>query len=231
MLDAWIARHLLLETLWSLEAVATTAPDGGQASQTTGDRSELAPPEVREALVHLARARILTVTRRAAEDLDAYVAAVIARSRGQSARARRILPGEPVLVVHNDYDENLWNGDSGVAWRDTHGEMHVSFRRGSGYRTRPLAAVAHLVERSHAVTVHKAQGSEHDEVLFVLPPADTPLSSREIVYTAITRARRSAIVVGRDELLVAALERSSMRETGLADALVAAGRGSRVSTT
>jgi exodeoxyribonuclease V alpha subunit len=130
-----------------------------------------------------------------------------------------VLPGEPVLAVHNDYDEDLWNGDSGVAWRDARGEMHVSFRRGPTYRTRPLAAVAHLVERSHAVTVHKAQGSEHDEVLFVLPPTDTQLSSQEIVYTAITRARRSAIVVGRAELLAAALDRSSTRETGLVEAI------------
>jgi exodeoxyribonuclease V alpha subunit len=123
------------------------------------------------------------------------------------------------MVIHNDYDEDLWNGDSGVAWRDARGEMHVSFRRGPSFRTRPLAAVAHLIERSHAVTVHKAQGSEHDEVLLVLPPVDTPLSSREIVYTAITRARRSAIVVGRSELLAGALARSSARQTGLVEAL------------
>jgi exodeoxyribonuclease V alpha subunit len=53
----------------------------------------------------------------------------------------------------------------------------------------------------------------------VLPPTDTQLSSQEIVYTAITRARRSAIVVGRAELLAAALDRSSTRETGLVEAI------------
>ena len=126
------------------------------------------------------------------------------------------------MVVRNDYDEDLWNGDSGVAWRDRRGESFVSFRRGLEARTRPLAAIAHLVERSHATTVHKAQGSEHDEILFVLPPSDTPLSSREIVYTAITRARRRAVVVGRRELLDAALGRSGERETALVEAIAGA---------
>jgi hypothetical protein len=213
VLDAWIARHLLVESLGRLERLDTGDTGAHDAGGTH------APAEVREALEQLARGRILTVTRRSAEDLDAYVSASFARWRGEPARARRVLPGEPVMVIHNDYDEDLWNGDSGVAWRDARGEMHVSFRRGPSFRTRPLAAVAHLIERSHAVTVHKAQGSEHDEVLLVLPPVDTPLSSREIVYTAITRARRSAIVVGRSELLAGALARSSARQTGLVEAL------------
>ncbi|MBN8615515.1 MAG: AAA family ATPase, partial [Deltaproteobacteria bacterium] len=206
VLDAWIARHLLVPALASLDGVDVGATDE-------------APEPVRAALAQLSLARILTVTRRAAEDLDAYVSASFARWRGEPQRARRVLPGEPVMVVHNDYDADLWNGDAGVAWRDRGGETLVSFRRGTGVRTRPLAAVAHLVERSHAVTVHKAQGSEHDEILFVMPPVDTALSSREIVYTAITRARRSAIVVARPELLEVALRRASTRETGLVEAL------------
>ncbi|MBX7196864.1 MAG: AAA family ATPase [Sandaracinaceae bacterium] len=206
LLDAWIARHLTVDVLAPLGAV-------------DADESAPVPPVVLSALQHLARARILTVTRRTAQDLDAYVSAAMARFRGEPVRSRRLLPGEPVLAVQNDYDEDLWNGDSGVVWRDRRGELQVSFARGQGARTRPLAAVAHLVERSHAVTVHKAQGSEHDEVLFVLPPTDTALSSREIVYTAITRARRTAVVVGRAELLSAALARTGERETGLVDAL------------
>ncbi len=211
-LDAWIERQLFVPALGALDAVEVTS---------TPDRNIVtAPSVVLDALSQLSRARILTVTRRVAEDLDAYVAASFARWRGEPVRARRVLPGEPVMVVHNDYDEDLWNGDSGVAWRDRAGELFVSFRRGLDVRTRPLAAVAHLVERSHAVTVHKAQGSEHDEILFVMPAADTVLSSREIVYTAITRARRSAIVVGRPELLATALARASSRETGLVEALV-----------
>ncbi len=211
-LDAWIVRHVLVEdVLGPLESVSSEALPAGEA-----------PEVVSRALEHLGRARLLSVTRRTADELDAYVTAAVARWRSEPARRRsagrgsgRILPGEPVMAVRNDYDEDLWNGDSGVAWRSARGELRVSFRRGASVLTRPLSAVAHVVERAHAVTVHKAQGSEHDEVMLVLPPGDTPLLTREIVYTAITRARRSAIVVGRSELLATAIQRRGERDTGL----------------
>jgi len=225
-LDAWIARHLLDPEI--------LAPLGAVPSDQVGPRE--APEAVRRALDHLARARVLTVTRRSAEEIDTYVSSRVARwwhawahaggprSSGERAlaerhRGRMLLPGEPVMAVRNDYDEDLWNGDSGVAFRDTRGETFVAFRRGAGVVTHPLGAIAHLVERAHAVTVHKAQGSEHDEVLFVLPATDTTLSSVEIVYTAITRARRSALVVGRSALLELALARRTERHTGLAEEL------------
>lgn len=208
--DAWVARHVLVPELEGLDALP--------ADRLGPDE---APPEVLAALTHLARARLLAVTRRTADELDAYVGAAVARrqaarsTRGAEARGG-ILPGEPVMVVRNDYDEDLWNGDSGVAWRTAEGELRASFRRGARVLSRPLAGIGHLVERAHAVTVHKAQGSEHDEVMLVLPPLDGPLLCREIVYTAITRARRSAVVVGRAELLASALARRGERDTGLA---------------
>jgi exodeoxyribonuclease V alpha subunit len=213
-LDAWVGRHVLVPELEGLDGLsAELGPDE-------------APPEVVAALAHLARARLLAVTRRTAEELDGYVGARVAQRQAGPRGARGpsrsgadgrggILPGEPVMVVRNDYDEDLWNGDSGVAWRTARGELRASFRRGARILSRPLAGIGHLVERAHAVTVHKAQGSEHDEVMLVLPPLDGPLLCREIVYTAITRARRSAVVVGRPELLAAALARRGERDTGL----------------
>jgi exodeoxyribonuclease V alpha subunit len=209
-LEAWIARHVLQDDLLaSLRSVPPVA--AGEV-----------PPAVAHALERASRARLLTVLRHTAEELDAHAADAVARwhatsTHGAATRRDRgrgaILPGEPVMVVQNDYDEDLWNGDSGIAWCADTGEMRVSFRRGRGAITRPLAAVAHLVERAHAVTVHKAQGSEHDEVMLVLPPLDGPLLSREIVYTAVTRARRSAIVAGPRALFEAALARRGERDT------------------
>jgi exodeoxyribonuclease V alpha subunit len=140
VLDAWIARHLLVDALGALEGVDSSGLDTSGAE---------APAVVREALVQLSRARILTVTRRTAEDLDAYVSAAVARWRGEISRARRVLPGEPVLAVHNDYDEDLWNGDSGVAWRDARGALARGHgAQGAGQRARrdPLRAPA----RRHA---------------------------------------------------------------------------------
>ena len=77
------------------------------------------------------------------------------------------------------------------------------------------------VRVAYATTVHKAQGAELDHVALVLPERDLPLLSRELVYTALTRARQSAVVVGRPEQLAAALARPLERASGLAARLAA----------
>ena len=69
------------------------------------------------------------------------------------------------------------------------------------------------------MTVHKAQGSEFDHVALVLPDADMPLLTRELVYTAITRARRSVLVVGERDLLARAVSRAVERHCGVAERL------------
>ncbi|HVU51836.1 MAG TPA: ATP-dependent RecD-like DNA helicase, partial [Polyangia bacterium] len=69
---------------------------------------------------------------------------------------------------------------------------------------------------AYATTVHKAQGAEVDHVALVLPERDVPLLCRELLYTALTRARHSAVVVGRAELLTLAVERPLARASGLA---------------
>ncbi len=69
------------------------------------------------------------------------------------------------------------------------------------------------------MTVHKAQGSEFDEVAVVLPEEDMPLLTREILYTAMTRSRRGVVVVGRDDLFRVGVERSVVRHSGLAEKL------------
>ena len=72
---------------------------------------------------------------------------------------------------------------------------------------------------AYASTVHKAQGSEFTEVLLVLPEADTPVLSRELLYTGITRARRTIRVYGRRAMLVQGMRRRVVRYSGLAEAL------------
>lgn len=153
-------------------------------------------------------------------------------------------PGEPVLATRNDYERGLWNGDPGivVSWpRPSGGQARaVAFpgvvdAAGDPERARrflhPLAAVQDQVERAYATTVHKAQGGEHDAVLLVLPPAAAGgqgvpgperLATRELVYTALTRARRHATVLGTPEALAAAVGRRLERDTGLAERLAEA---------
>ena len=84
--------------------------------------------------------------------------------------------------------------------------------------SRALSPVMDVVAAS-AATVHKSQGSEYGTVVVLVPPADSPLATRELLYTALTRARRRVVVVGDVDAVRAAITRPSVRMGGLADAL------------
>lgn len=129
--------------------------------------------------------------------------------------------GEPVLVTVNDYERALWNGDQGIVVRARPPVgapfAAVAFARGEGFVAYPLADLEGQLELAHTLTVHKAQGSEVDVVVLVLPPGDAPLLTREVVYTAVTRARRGAVLVGSPALLALAAGRRDERRSGLAE--------------
>jgi exodeoxyribonuclease V alpha subunit len=134
--------------------------------------------------------------------------------------APEFLPGDPVVQTRNDYARGLWNGDQGVVARvvDDDGAQHyrVVFRRGDDLVPFPVDALRGGIELGWAMTVHKSQGSELGQVTLLLPPDDLPLVSRELVYTALTRARTSAVIVGASAILVAGGARRALRSTGLA---------------
>ena len=92
----------------------------------------------------------------------------------------------------------------------------MAFARGEGVIVHLLDDLADNVALAFALTVHKAQGSEFQQVALVLPSVDGPLLSREIIYTAMTRARRSVIVVGDARLLAVGVARRLRRASGLA---------------
>jgi exodeoxyribonuclease V alpha subunit len=178
-------------------------------------------------LAELGRLRLLTVTRGAARatGTDA-LNALLAVQAGAPPGA--FVPGEPLLVHRNDYDRELLNGDQGLVVRAAQagGSALVGvFRRAGRLVHHPLEALSGTVERAYASTVHKAQGSEHEHVVLVLPEADIALLGRELVYTAVTRARRSVLILGDPGLLTAGVKRASHRVTGLRTALARNGQG------
>lgn len=130
------------------------------------------------------------------------------------------LPGEPVMVLANDVRSGLVNGDTGVVVGRGGARRLVFARRDGTLLERPAETVGDVVAAS-AATVHKSQGSEYGTVVVLVPPADSPLATRELLYTALTRARRRVIVVGDERAVRAAVERPSVRMGGLADALTA----------
>ena len=126
--------------------------------------------------------------------------------------------GRPVMINANDYTLRLFNGDTGAVVARTEGQLAAVFDQGGRPAVVSPSRLAN-VETVFAMTVHKSQGSEFDRVAIVLPPASSKLLTRELMYTAITRARMSLLVVGPEESVRAAVERRVARTSGLADRL------------
>jgi len=123
-------------------------------------------------------------------------------------------PGRPVMITANDYSLRLFNGDTGaVVVREDAGLAVVFPRGGSAISVSPSRLSS--VETVFATTVHKSQGSEFDQAALVLPPPESPLLTRELLYTAVTRAKRGLTVVGPEESLRVAVSRPVARASGL----------------
>lgn len=129
--------------------------------------------------------------------------------------------GRPIMITSNDYNLKLFNGDIGIvlADPDVNGEMRVFFSKAEG-GTRKIAPVrlpAH--ETVFAMTVHKSQGSEFDQILFLLPGHDSEILTRELIYTGITRAKNRVEIWGDRELFCTGVSRRISRVSGLKEAL------------
>jgi exodeoxyribonuclease V alpha subunit len=129
--------------------------------------------------------------------------------------------GRPVLITRNDYTARLYNGDIGIVLPDREGqnEPRVFFPTPEGSFRKILPSRLESYETVFAMTIHKSQGSEFDRVLCLLPDRDTPLLTRELIYTALTRARRDVTLWGREEIFLQAVSRRIERSSGLRDAL------------
>jgi exodeoxyribonuclease V alpha subunit len=126
--------------------------------------------------------------------------------------------GRPLIVTENDYSLDLFNGDIGVVVAGTVRAMEAAFRRGG--RARPVSTTRlAAVDTVYAMTVHKSQGSQFREVAFLVPDIESRILTRELLYTAVTRAQERLILVGSEERIRAAIERPVSRASGLRHAL------------
>ncbi|MGY1829064.1 exodeoxyribonuclease V subunit alpha [Geodermatophilus sp. SYSU D01180] len=122
-------------------------------------------------------------------------------------------PGEPLLVTANDYENGLYNGDAGVVVQTPDGPR-AAFPGSPAPR---LLAPSRLsaITAAHALTVHRSQGSQYKAVTVLLPPATSPLLTRELLYTAVTRASERVRVVATEDAVRAAVGRHLVRASGL----------------
>jgi exodeoxyribonuclease V alpha subunit len=190
-------------------------PEYGRAVRTEGPAA---------ALDALDRLRVLAAHRAGpfgVAGLNACVVEELARDGAlpRDAVGAPWFHGQPVLVTANDATLELANGDVGVVLRDgAGGTLRAWFRDGAGVRpVAPSRLPAH--EPVFAMTVHKSQGSEFDEVVLVLPPRPSPVLTRELLYTGVTRARRRVTVVGTAESVRGAIAERVQRASGLREAL------------
>ncbi len=173
----------------------------------------------REKLLRLGDYRILCAHRQGPEGvqrLNQDVVSWLTRA-GLIMAETTFYENRPLVITQNDYALGLFNGDVGVVVKDG-GRLRVCFESSEGLRfLAPGRLPPH--ETVFAMTIHKSQGSEFDAVSVVLPEAPSPLLGRELVYTALTRARRRVDLFAHADVIRTAISRSVQRASGLHDAL------------
>ncbi|MBF0229958.1 MAG: exodeoxyribonuclease V subunit alpha [Desulfamplus sp.] len=178
-------------------------------------RKSLKASNPQEAFDLLTQFRILTPIRKGQgglEEINRYIDNKLAGRYGT------LYNGLPVIVKRNDYGLNLYNGDIGIFLKENDGGLKVFFQGQSGFRKfMPGRLPEH--EIAYTLTVHKSQGSEFDRVLLVIPDSKSPVLTREMLYTGITRAKKEVIIMASRDSIIRMVENPIKRYSGLTEAL------------
>lgn len=172
------------------------------------------------ALLEVAKFRILCAHRLGVFGVQHINQALLQRlvRKGLIPASRHLARGHLLMVLENDPSLGLSNGDIGLVWPDHAGRLWICFAGDEQLRRiSPTQVPVH--ELCFAMTIHKSQGSEYDEVAVVLPPAESPILSRELLYTALTRAKKSAHMFSSRTSLEHALRTRVVRRSGLSYAI------------
>ena len=125
--------------------------------------------------------------------------------------------GRPIMITQNNAALQLYNGDIGICLRDKEQEdqLRVFFQRADGSIKKYLPARIPHCETVFAMTIHKSQGSEFEEVLIILPETISPVLTKELLYTAITRAKKTIKLVANEAVFSSTVRQRVQRVTGL----------------
>ena len=199
--------------LTGLRTVAATASGAVVDAARAGDAVG--------ALHALSAFRLLCAHRRGPHGVATWTAQIerwLAAELKAFSAAERDYPGRPLLVTRNDYELGLYNGDTGVVVAAGNERLTAAFERGSeivSFTPTRLDAV----ETVYAMTIHKSQGSQFDTAAVILPDPGSRILTRELLYTAVTRARERLILIGTEEMVRAAVARPVARASGLRERL------------
>ena len=176
------------------------------------------------ALEALSAFRLLCAHRRGPYGVSSWTAAAerwLAEAIAGFVAEDRDYVGRPLLITENDYELRLFNGDTGVVVRvggDGPARLGAVFERDGALATFAPSRLG-AAETVHAMTIHKSQGSQFDVAAVLLPDPDSRVLTRELLYTAVTRARRRLLLIGTEEAVRAAVDRPVSRASGLAERL------------
>ena len=171
----------------------------------------------RPAINALSAFRILCAHRRGSQGVTSWTARIegwLESTVGGFAADDPWYAGRPLLVTENDYELGLFNGDTGVVVRRSKDRVAAVFER-RGTLTDFSPARLSAVQTVFAMTIHKSQGSQFDTVAVLLPAPSSPILTRELLYTAVTRAKTQVIIAGTEETVRHAVGRPVARASGL----------------
>ncbi|MEX1201349.1 MAG: exodeoxyribonuclease V subunit alpha [Methylophaga sp.] len=214
--DAATAINLLQDTQSFLVSadnhqLEQTLINGYQAFISAVER-DLPAPEI---LTAFEQFRLLCATRQGPHSVAAVnhlMQQLLARRGWRSGQP--FYPGRPIMVTQNHYRLNLFNGDTGLILKHTDGSLQACFMFAGELRWVPLSRLP-THETVFAMTVHKSQGSEFDAVSILLPEDISPILNRQLLYTAITRARKSLNILATENVLRHTISTNHQRESGL----------------
>ncbi|WP_347987254.1 exodeoxyribonuclease V subunit alpha [Methylomonas sp. AM2-LC] len=130
--------------------------------------------------------------------------------------------GRPIMITANNPGLQLFNGDVGLCIQDpdSEGQLRVFFFRGDGSIKKLQPARIEACETVYAMTIHKSQGSEFENILIILPDHSNPVLSKELLYTAITRAKTQVKMISKESVFKTAITHKVQRHSGLAEKLL-----------
>ncbi len=174
-----------------------------------------------EALARFDRARLLTARAEGpwgAAGMTERIERALRRERLITVPPGRPYRGQPLLILENDAETGLFNGDTGILWPGPGDRLMAWFPNGETTRPFDLAQLPRA-QSAWSLTIHRSQGSEYERVVLLLPPHESRIVTRELIYTGITRARRHCTLVASRPHLLEAIGRTHSRHSGLAGRL------------
>ncbi len=174
-----------------------------------------------ESLFLFNRSKILCAVRKGyygVSALNGYIEEIL-EQEGLISTEKRWYHKKPVLITKNDYDTNLFNGDTGVVFNNEVLSSYAVFPDDNDAVQRISCKRLTFYDTAYAMTVHKSQGSEFEDIFLILPDRDYPVLTKELIYTAITRAKEKVFILGSEEVFITAVKRSTERTSGFEDVL------------